>query len=209
MHPLKQIALTGKGQIQVLKSRSELAVTGSDTTNARPLEKKETKSETATSKIPCPNDIPSQLERFARQHQFVVESTEVPFPNSDPPFVHWICFQGAYISDPFHDPFFVDCFDSKDEALRVCEESKVESPLLLFLWEEQISRLVDRVGFDLPDHDVGNDARTPDADSSNWGTILHRSGLGYLVGTNSGMWILFSSNDGASVTLALALARIV
>ena len=155
------------------------------------------------------SQLPSHLERFAYQHQFVVESEETPFPDSDPHFVHWICFQSTYISDPFHDPFLVDCFGSKEAVVRACEESRVESPLLLFLSEEQVSRLVDRVGFDLPDRDVGDNALTPDPDSSNWDTVLHRSGLRYLEGGNYGMWILFTSCDGASVALALALARIV
>jgi hypothetical protein len=91
---------------------------------------------------------------------------------------------------------------------RALEESKIENPLLLVLLEYHINRLIDRLGFDLPNFERGENAAWPDPDSSDWGAILHRTGLRYLSGCDAGKWLLFSSCDRVSVAMALALARV-
>lgn len=208
MHPRKQLSLTRKGQIHVLKLRSELSVPGSDTTNARPLTAKETKSETVTTKLSTPEKIPSHLERFARENKLVVEIEE--YPDVDKHNVHIvprIRLQEAVITDPVGDPFLVDILGSKKEVEQALEESQVQSPLLLLLMSEQINRLKEAIEFDLPIYDY-ECALSDDPNSSNWGGILHRTGVRYLYGCDEGVSLLFSSRDGAAVALALALARI-
>jgi hypothetical protein len=71
-----------------------------------------------------------------------------------------------------------------------------------------MERLRKTIEFDLPTYDICYVALHEDPDSSNWGKILSRTGLRYLNGSEDGICLLFSSDDGASVALALALARI-
>jgi hypothetical protein len=208
MHHRKQISTTSIYRIQTPKPRAELSVRSPGSAIAAPpLTEKELRFKTRRSKHPSPDDKLSPLARFASQHGFLVEIHDAQVPQSDLHFIHRICFEGAYISDPYYDPFLLDSSDSKDATLSAFEESKIESPLALFISEDQISRLVDRIGFDIADFENGN-AGTLDPDNTNWGAILNRTGLRYVVGSNYGMWILFSSTDDASVALALALARI-
>lgn len=135
-----------------------------------------------------------------------LQETSSPF-GEDAQAITWICFEDAYISDPLHDLFITDALGSEDAVERALKESHIENSLMLTLLEDQINRLMDRVGFDLPDFDIGENTSWPDPESSNWGAILNRIGLRYLTGCNTGMWLLFSSCDRASVAMALALAR--
>src|ERR1035437_8510996 len=116
MHRRTQIPSTRKGRIHVLESRSEVPALapGNDQRNARPLPAAKGKSETATIRLSTPNNVPSCLERFACEHELVALIQEHPETiGQDVHIVPWICFQDAFISDPFHDPILVDVLGSK------------------------------------------------------------------------------------------------
>jgi hypothetical protein len=210
MHRRSQIQSTRKVRIHVLETKSEDSAPApmNDQRNARPLPAKTGKSERARSKLSTLNHVTSRLEQFAREHELTVDITEDPAPIGEDDLVSWICFEDAYISDPLHDCFLVDVLGSKEAVERALEESKIENPLLLVLLEYHINRLIDRLGFDLPNFERGENAAWPDPGSSDWGAILHRTGLRYLSGCDAGKWLLFSSCDRVAVAMALALARV-
>ena len=106
------------------------------------------------------------------------------------------------------EPFLFDVLGSKEDVEEALAESGVQSPLLLLLMPEQIERLKKTIDFDLPTYGICYVALHEDPNSSNWGKILSCAGVRYLHGCEEGICLLFSSDDGASVALALALARI-
>ena len=83
-----------------------------------------------------------------------------------------------------------------------------DGPLLLILLREQIDRLSERIGFELPNYEGGGSAGPQDQNSSVWAEVLHRTGLRYVVGSDDGMCFLFSECDTASIAVTLALTRI-
>jgi protein gp37 len=149
------------------------------------------------------------LKRFALEHELLVEIEE--YPDDETQHVHLvprIRLQNAVITDPIVDPFVVDILGSKKDVEQALLESQVRNPLLLILKPEQIERLKKKIDFDLPAYDVCYIALHEDPNSSNWGRILSCTRVRYLNGSDDGICLLFSSDDGASGALALALARI-
>jgi protein gp37 len=159
--------------------------------------------------LPIRKHASGHLEKFAGDHELVVEVEE--YPDAEDEALHLvprIRIQDAFISDPLEEPFLFDILGSKNDVEEALAESGVLSPLLLLLVPEQMERLRKTIEFDLPTYDICYVALHEDPDSSNWGKILSRTGLRYLNGSEDGICLLFSSDDGASVALALALARI-
>ena len=160
-------------------------------------------------KLPIRKYETGHLDKFARDHELVVELEE--YPDADDEALHLvprIRLEDASISDPLKEPFLFDVLGSKEDVEEALAESGVLSPLLLLLVPEQIERLRKTIEFDLPTYDICHIALHEDPDSSNWGKILSRTGVRYLNGSEDGICLLFSSDDRASVALALALARI-
>lgn len=141
------------------KSEVPVLTPGNDHRNAWPLSAEKGKSETTTSKLSTPKNAPSRLERFAREHELeaLLQEDESRIGEDVHP-VSWISFEDSYISDPLHDCFLVDVLGSKEAVERALEESKIENPLLLVLLECHINRLIDRLGFDLPNFERGENA---------------------------------------------------
>jgi hypothetical protein len=159
--------------------------------------------------LPIRKHASCHLEKFAGDHELVVEVEE--YPDAEDEALHLvprIRIQDAFISDPLEEPFLFDILGSKEDVEEALAESGVLNPLLLLLMPEQIERLRKTIEFDLPTYDVCYIALHEDPDSSNWGKILSRTGVRYLNGSEDGICLLFSSDDRASVALALALARI-
>jgi hypothetical protein len=159
--------------------------------------------------LPIRKHASGHLEKFAGDHELVVEVEE--YPDAEDEALHLvprIRIQDAFISDPLEEPFLFDILGSKNDVEEALAESGVLSPLLLLLVPEQMERLRKTIEFDLPTYDICYVALHEDPDSSNWGKILSRTGVRYLNGSEDGICLLFSSDDGASVALALALARI-
>ena len=160
-------------------------------------------------KLSTPSNVLSRLDRFAREQGLVVEIEEYPDAvNEEVHRVPRICLQNAFIIDPIVDPFVANILGSKKAVKQALQESQVRSPLQLILMSEQIDRLKEAIKFDLPTFGYECNALREDPNSSNWGGILHRTGVRYLYGCDEGISLLFSSRDGAATTLALALARI-
>lgn len=206
-----QAQSTMKGRIHILKARSEVPALDrdNDQRGAWPFPEEKGKAEIRGSKPSTPSNGPSRLDRFAREHGLVVEIEEYPDAVSeDVHRVPRICLQDAFITDPIVDPFVANILGSKKAVKQALQESKVRSPLQLILTSEQIDRLKEAIKFDLPTYGYECNALREDPNSSNWGGILHRTGVRYLYGCDEGISLLFSSRDGAAMTLALALARI-
>lgn len=198
-------------RIHLLETTSDVPVLlpGGDPTNGLLSPARKQESGTATSKLSPPKEIPGRLERFAREHELVLEIEDYPDAISeDVHLVPRICLQDAFITDPFHDPFLVNVLGSKEAVKQAVEESNVDGPLLLILLREQIDRLSERIGFELPNYEGGGSAGPQDQNSSVWAEVLHRTGLRYVVGSDDGMCFLFSECDTASIAVTLALTRI-
>jgi hypothetical protein len=191
--------------------RSEVPVLDrdNDQMDALPFPEEKGKSEMGARKLSTPSNVPSRLDRFAHEHGFVVEIEEYPDAVSeDVHRVPRICLQDGFITDPTVDPFLANILGSKKAVKQALQESQVRSPLQLILMSEQIDRLKEAIKFDLPRYGYECNALREDPNSSNWGGILLRTGVRYLYGCDEGISLLFSSRDGAAMTLALALARI-
>jgi hypothetical protein len=160
-------------------------------------------------KLPIRKHASGHLEKFAGDHELVVEVEE--YPDAEDEALHLvprIRLQDTSISDPIKEPFLFDVLGSKEDVEEALAESGVQSPLLLLLMPEQIERLKKTIDFDLPTYGICYVALHEDPNSSNWGKLLSCAGVRYLHGCEEGICLLFSSDDGASVALALALARI-
>ena len=196
-------------QLYEPKLKARLPELGSGPASAWSSPSMRRKPDPQTNRLSIAKSKSDHLKRFALEHELVVEIEE--YPDQETEHVHLvphIRLLNAVITDPIVDPFVADILGSKEDVEEALAESGVLSPLLLLLMPEQIERLKKTIDFDLPTYGICYVALHEDPNSSNWGKILSRTGVRYLHGCEEGICLLFSSDDGASAALALALARI-